>query len=160
MSVIKNLYGSSNVTITAPSAVNSLANNGQVAYPAVDNTSNLFLDALVFVKVKTGGSGTTSNGIVNVYAAGTADGGTTYSDGITPNGSVTLTSNPNVRLIGSVNCTVNSTVYDSTPMSVAAAFGGILPDHWVIIIENKTGGTLDASAGSSAFYQGLQNQVV
>lgn len=159
MSIVKAKYGTNNQTITLPSATNGLANGSAVASDSISNVSNLFLDALVVVKPKTS-TGTSTNGIVNVYAYGSADGGTSWSDGITPNAAATLTSNPNVRLIGSVNCTVASTQYESTPMSVAAAFGGILPDHWGIILENKTGGALDGTTGATAFYQGIQNQVV
>jgi hypothetical protein len=151
-------YGTSNQAITC--TITSLANNGQRASTAVDNTSNLFLDALIFVKVKSNASGTTATGVVNVYAYGTADGGTTYSDGATgTDAGITLTSPPNVRLIGTINVVANATTYNGGPFSVANAFGGQLPDHWGIVIENKTGAALDASIGSS-WYQGIQNQAV
>lgn len=155
---IKALYGTNNQALTC--TLTSLANNGQQGSAAVDNTTNLFLDALVFVKVKSNAAGTSTTGYVNVYAYGTADGGTTYSDGVTgTNASQTLTSPPNLRLIGVINVVANSVTYSSGPMSVAAAFGGILPDHWGIVIENKSGAALDASVGSS-WYQGAQAQSV
>jgi hypothetical protein len=66
----------------------------------------------------------------------------------------TLTVPPNVVLIGRINVVANSATYIGGPFSVAAAFGGVLPDHWGIVIENKTGATLDASIGSS-WYQGV-----
>jgi hypothetical protein len=62
-------------------------------------------------------------------------------------------------VIGVLNVVADAATYKSEPMSVAAAFGGILPDHWGIALENKTGGTLDASTGS-AFYQGINQQAV
>ncbi len=148
-------YGTSNQTITLTIA--SLANAGQRQSTVVDNTSNLFLDALVFLKIKSAASSTVATGYVNVYAFGTADGGTTYSEnaGATDAG-ITLTVPPNVRLIGVVNVVANATTYYSALMSVAAAFGGALPDHWGIIIENKTGATLDATGGNhAALYQGI-----
>lgn len=149
-------YGASNQAITC--TITSLANNGQRGSTAVDNTSNTFLDALVHVKVKTGASVTSATGYVNVYAYGTADGGTTYSDGVSgTDGAATLTSPPNLRLIGVINCVANSTTYNGGPFSVAQAFGGVLPDHWGIVVENKTGNALDASVGS-AWYQGSEAQ--
>ncbi len=151
----KSQYGSNNQALTC--TITSLANNGQRSSAAVDNTSNLYLDALVQAIIKSNASGTSATGYVNVYAYGTADGGTTYPDGTGTNAGVTLTSPPNLRLIGVINVVANATVYNSEPMSVAAAFGGILPDHWGIVIENKTGATLDASVGS-AFYQGIYQQ--
>lgn len=151
-------YGTSNQAFTLTIA--SLANNGAQASTAIDNTTNLFEDALVQLKIKSPASSTAATGYVNVYAYGTADGGTTYSDGATgTNASITLTIPTNARLIGAINIVANATTYYSAPMSVAAAFGGILPDHWGIIIENKTGGTLDTTAGNhAAFYQGVQGQ--
>lgn len=155
---IKAKYGTNNQAITC--TFTSLANNGQRCAAAIDNTSNLFLDALVQIKIKTGNASTSTTGFVNIYAYGTADGGTNYSDGVSgTDASATLTSPPNVRLIGVVNCVANSTTYVGGPFSVAQAFGGQLPDHWGIVVENKTGGTLDASIGS-AWYQGVLNQVV
>jgi hypothetical protein len=160
MATIKPLYGTSNQSITC--TITSLANNGQRSSLAIDNTTNLFLDALVNVKAKSNASGTSATGYINVYAYGTADGGTTYGGGESGMGTdagVTLTSPPNIRLIGVINMVANATTYNSGPMSVAAAFGGVLPDHWGIVIENKSGATLDASIGNS-FYQGVQAQSV
>lgn len=158
MSTIKSLYGTSNQAITC--TITSLGNNAQQQSTAIDNTTNLFIDALVMVKIKTAAASTSTSGIVNVYAYGTSDGGTDYTDGASgTNGSITLTNPPNARLLGIINANANSTTYTSGPFSVAAAFGGVLPDHWGIVVENKTGATLDASVGSS-WYQGTQLQVV
>lgn len=160
MADIKSKFGSQNQTITLTIA--SLANNGQRESSVIDNTSNLFLDALVQLKIKSAAASTSSTGVVNVYAYGTVDGGTTYSDSATgSDAGITLTSPPNMRLIGVVNVVANSTTYKSHPMSVAAAFGGVLPDKWGIVIENKTGATLDATAGNhAAIYQGIYAQTV
>ncbi len=159
MASIKSAFGTSNQTITLTIA--SLTNNSARASTAVDNTSNLYTNALVQLKIKSGASSTSSTGYVNVYAYGTADGGTTYSDGASgTDGALTMTAPPNIRLIGSINVVANATTYKSDAMSVAAAFGGVLPDHWGIVIENKTGGTLDATGGSHfAIYQGLYRTV-
>jgi hypothetical protein len=152
---IQNKYGTNNQAITC--TFTSLTNNSQRQSTAIDNTSNLFEDVLVFVKVKSGASGTSSSGVVNVYAYGTADGGTTYSDGAAgADGAITLTSPPNMRLIGQINVVANATTYEGGPFTAALAFGGVLPDHWGIVIENKTGATLDASVGS-AWYQGVEH---
>lgn len=157
---IKALYGTNNQAITISLA--SLTNTSAQQSTAIDNSSNLFLDALVTVKVKSGASGTSSTGAVRVYAYGTTDGGTTYSDGASgTNGSITLTSPANMRLIGLINVVANATSYVGGPFSVAAAFGGVLPDHWGIVVENVTGATLDATAGNFAVtYQGVQAQSV
>ena len=110
MSDIKSKYGSNNQAITC--TFTSLANNGQRSSAALDNSSNLFLDALVSVKVKTNASGTLATGYVNVYAYATTDGGTTYGGGEANMGTdagVTLASPPNLVLIGTINAVANST---------------------------------------------------
>lgn len=160
MSDLKSKYGTSNQAITVTLA--SLANNGAREATAIDNTSNLFLDALVAGKIKSNAAGTSATGTVNVYTYGTADGGTTYSDGASgSDAGITLTSPPNVRLIGVINVVANGTTYKFGPFSVAAAFGGVLPDHWGLIFENKTGAALDSTGGNHAvFYQGVLGQSV
>lgn len=159
MSTVKPLYGTSNQGITITLA--SLTNTSSRSSAAIDNTTNLFLDALVQLKVKSGAAGTSATGVVNIYAYGTADGGTSYPEGAGTDVGVTLTVPPNVRLIGAVNVVANATTYISLPFSVANAFGGLLPDHWGIIVENRSGGTLDTTEANFAkFYQGIQAQSV
>ena len=157
MSDVKTAYGTSNQTITC--TFTSLTNGSARASTVVDNSSNKFLDAALFVKVKAGASSTSAAGYIDIYAYGTADGGTTYTEGATgSDAAITLTVPTNARYIGSINVVANALTYEGGPMSVAAAFGGVLPDHWGIIIVNKTGGTLDASVGS-AWYQGEYSTV-
>lgn len=152
-------YGTNGQAITC--TITSLANNGQRSSLAIDNTTALLRAARVFVKVKTNAAGTSITGAVNVYAYDTADGGTTYGGGETGMGtdaSVTLTSPPNIVLIGVINAVANATTYVKA-MSVEQAFGGSLPAGWGIVVENKTGAALDASI-VSAWYQGQQDQAV
>jgi hypothetical protein len=151
-----NKYGTNNQSIAC--TITSLANNGQRQSTAIDNTGNTFIEALVFVTVKSNASGTSASGYVNVYAYGTVDGGSDYTDGATgTDGSITLTSPPNMRLIGTINVVANATTYKGGPFAVSVAFGGVLPDHWGIVIENKSAATLDASVGA-AIYQGVEGQ--
>ena len=158
MSTIKSLYGTSNQAFTI--TLTSLASAAFQGSAAIDNTTNLFLDALVFVQIKTNAAGVSTQGFINVYAYGTANGGTTYTDGATgTNALQTPSSPPNLRLIGVITANANGSTYNGGPMSVAAAFGGILPDHWGIVVENKTGASLDAATGA-AWYQGYQQQAV
>lgn len=160
MADIKAKYGSNNQGITITLA--SLANGSARESTAIDNSSNLFLDALVQLKIRSNSSGTSSSGMVYVYAYGTADGGTSYSN--TASGTdagITLTVPPNARIIGTIAVTANSTNYESHPFSVAQSFGGVLPDHWGIIVENQSGAALDSTEGNHLkFYQGVYAQSV
>jgi hypothetical protein len=156
----KLLYGSNNQTITC--SIASLANGSMQQSNVIDNTTNLFLDALVTVKSKTNAAGVSSTGTLNVYVYGTTDGGTTYTDGASgSDGAFTPTSPTNLRLIGVLNANTNGASFIGGPFSVAAAFGGVLPAKWGIVIENKEGAALDSTAGNHVIqYQGIQTQNV
>lgn len=162
MADLKAKYGTGGQTITITLA--SLANNGARESTVIDNSSNLFVDALVQLQIRTGSSGVSATGSVNIYAYATVDGGTTYTDPATgSNAGVTLPAADlrNVKLIGVMYLIANSTTYKSAPLSVAQAFGGILPEKWGIIIENKTGAALSGTEGDHAkLYQGVLGQSV
>jgi hypothetical protein len=127
-----------------------LANNGARSALAVDNTTNLYLDALVQMQIKSGASGVSATGTVLVYAYGSADGGTSYPESAGTDTGVTLSvpATPNVVLIRSMNVVANATTYISEPASVAGAFGGILPSKWGIIVVNQSGAALDGTEGN------------
>lgn len=154
----KESFPSDNNTITCTLA--SLASGSARASTAVDNTTNLDLDAHVFIGIKTGTISGTA--YVNVYAYGTADGGTTYTESATgSDAALTLVSPTNLRFLGVVNTPSSTTTYYAGPFSVAACFGGILPEKWGIVIENKTGGALDSTEGNhKKIYARVQSQGV
>lgn len=154
MSTVKTQYSGSGTSITI--TLTSLANGSARQSTAIVNTSNLFLDAVVQVTVKTNAAGTAAQGYVNVYAYGTADNGTTYGDNVTgTDGAVTLVSPPNLFLLGTITANVNAITFKSNPMAVAQAFGGVLPEKWGIVVENQTGAALDATGPHTAKYEGI-----
>lgn len=126
----------------------------------IDNSSNTFIDALVFLKYRVSGSSPTTPKAVNVWLFGTADGGTTYTENAgASDAAITLTSPPNALWLGSLNCPTASTSYYGGPWSVKSAFGGSMPQLWGIIVENQTGVAADSTGGNfAAFYQGVYNQ--
>ncbi len=138
--------------------MNSIANSSARQSTAIDNSTNTFLDALVFVNIAT--TSGSSTGYLNIYAYGTANGGSTYTDGASgSDAAFTMPTTPNLRLIGVLNIGSSTGTYRGGPFSVAVAFGGILPSNWGIVIENKAGVTLDSS-GHSVYYQGIYSQTV
>lgn len=159
MANVKVAYGTNNQTITITLA--SLTTTSSRASTVIDNTTNLFLDALVMVKSKSGAASTSASGYLSVYAYGTVNGGTTYTDNITgTDAGITLPVPPNAILIGTVTMVANATTYVSSMMSVASAFNGTLPDHWGIVVTNSSGGTLDSTAGNHVVaYQGVFSTV-
>lgn len=153
-------YSANNQTISC--SIASLANNAQRESDAIDNTANSFLDALIMVKVKAGGSSVSGTGSINVYAYGTVDGGTTYSGNATGvNAAIVAGATPNMPIIGVISASVAGATYNGGPFSVAQGFGGVLPAKWGIMIENKTGAVLDnTEASTSKLYQGISSETV
>jgi hypothetical protein len=146
MATIKYLY-SSETTITC--GADGLANTSSRASTAVDNTTNLYVDALVSGQVKTAAGALGSNPVVYLYAYGWSYGqASDYTDNVTgSDANFTLPSPTNLKLIGVAPYTVsaNTTLYIG-PFSVALAFGGILPGKWGIVVNNVTGLSLAGSA--------------
>lgn len=152
---ILNKFGTSGQSLTITMA-GVVANAGRES-TAVDNSSNKWVDAQLVVKIRTGPSGTSSTGMVAIFAYGSVDGGSTYSGNATgTDGNLTPM---NMVQIGSIAVAANATDYKSAVLSVAAAFGGSLPERWGIAILNLTGATLDATGSNfSAKWQGVAAQ--
>jgi hypothetical protein len=115
----------------------------------------MFVDALAAVKIKTAASSTSSTGYVDAY--GTCDGGTDFSGGASGADGAYSGQLSALFKLGRIAAVTNATTYVGGPWSVASAFGGSLPDHWGICVDNESGGTLDATVGS-AWYQGVYGQ--
>ena len=158
MADLKQAFGSSTaITIT-------LASLGAASREStnVDNGSNLFLDAMVVVQVKLQSGTPVGDKAVYVYAYGSED-GTNYGDNVTgSDAAITLRSPTNLRPLGVLLCPDSGALtYKSHPMSLAAAFGGIIPRKWGIVVQNATGVTLSVTGGDhSCRYTGVYYQTV
>jgi hypothetical protein len=159
-STIELKYGTNNQAVTATWA--SLASGSARASTAIDNTSNLFDEIFFQPTCKSGASGVSATGYASFYVSGTVDGGTTYGEGATgTDAAITLTTPPNVKLIGTLNMVANATTYDGNPMACSPGLGGSLTDHIVIICLNKSGAAFDSTEGNhNKRYQGKQAQSV
>lgn len=160
MGAIQAAYGANGqaITITLNSLANSTAtfpqSTGIRQSTVVDNTTNLWLDALVTVLLTAGGTAANDKAVY-VYAFATTDNGTSYTGSAGATDAALTMQDPTVlRLIGIIPVPTISIAYVSTPMSVAAAFGGVLPAKWGIAVRNFSGSALAASA-CSANYQGV-----
>lgn len=159
---IKLAYSGTGTAMTVTN-LHSLASSATAAWASavVDNTSNLYEDALVQVVLDHANTAPANDKCSYVYAYGGI--GTTYANPITgTEGGVTLTtivSNPqSFRQIGIVPYTTQDEVAESTPMSVAAAFGGTMPPKWGIVIVNYSGAAYAAS-GNSVTWVGVYRTV-
>ena len=156
---------------TLNGALNALASSSTRVAGAqsdqIDNTSNLYDDILISGSFKVGTS-PTSNTQIDVWVFACKDWSSAYPDVITGsgNGAKTLTSE-NVRNAGGKllkSILIDSTtgrVYDFSNESVAALFGGVLPEKFVLFVAHNTGVALDASSsGGQMNYLGVQWQGV
>jgi hypothetical protein len=159
MALIEPQYGTGGVAITC--TLTSLASGSAREATAVDNSSNLYLDAYVMLKTKTGTGTIGADPYLYLYAIGTNDAGTTWPDPATgSDAGITPTLNTKAFLLGAVNLAAVSTAYKGGPWSVLEAFGGIaIPGKWSIVALNNCGVALSATAGDHALtYQGIQLQ--
>lgn len=119
---------------------------------AVSNSSNLYDDILVHVSVTPGTLGT--GPYVQVLAYASADDGTTFeTQGSTDAAYNTLTGSE--KILGTI-IPAASTTQCTGVFSLAAAYGGVLPRDWGVIIWQANCGTFSAT-GSNHFvkYQGI-----
>ncbi len=161
MPTLEALYGTGGVTITC--TLTSLASGSAREATAIDNTSNLFIDAYVMLKTKTAAGSIGADPYMYLYAQGTDDSGTTWPDPVTgSDAAITTTLNTRTFLLGSINLAAASTAYRAGPWSVLQAMGGIaLPGKWSIVLLNNCGVALSATAGDHVLtYQGIQLQSV
>lgn len=155
MSTTKAAYTTAaSMTIT----LNGLANGSARESTAVDNTSNLFLDAHLYVAV-TLAAGTPSGGI-DVYMYASAD-GTNFDENVTgSDAAITPRSPSNLVLLGRIQTeTAGGLVWKKSFLSIALAFGGVLPRKWGIVIVNNTGLAF-AGSGNAVSYSGIHATTV
>lgn len=120
------------------------------ASTVIDNSTNLYQDALIAGYVKTASGSIGTGPTVYIYAYADVDATPHYTESITgTDAGFTRTDPSNLKLVGLVNVNVAATDYYFGPFSVAAAFGGILPKKWGIFVANVTGLALAGSAGQN-----------
>jgi hypothetical protein len=153
MADIRQAYGTaSDATITLASLASDTNLLAGRESAAVDNTSTLALDYLVSGKITTGTSPTASRQI-EVWAVGSWD-GTNWPDVFDGTESAETITSADIksavcRLLGVMATSSTSNVtYHFGPMSVAAAFGGVVPPKFVIFVVHNTGVGLNATAGN------------
>lgn len=168
-SVLEAFQAAQSFTITN---LNSLASSLTAGWgsAAVDNSSTLYLDALVQVNIAAVNTAPGSLKAFYVFAYGLTDtGGSLYTttgatSGGTPGsqGALTFpsidTNAVNLPLIGVIPYVGQNTIIYSPPFSVARGFGGILPQKWGVAIVNASNMTIAAS-GNSVQYTGVYNTV-
>jgi hypothetical protein len=151
-------YGTSTaLTITLTSLASS-ATAGRES-TAVDNSSNLYLDALCQVTCKLATGTPANDKAIYIYAYG-SENGTVYTDNATgSDAAITLRDPTNLRLVAVIPVPDSGALtYESSPFSIAQAFGGVMPRKWGLVVRNYTGVALDSS-GNAATYTGISATV-
>ena len=157
---------SASITISPASLATSSTRTAGVESDVISNASNLYVDALVAGKITTGTSPTV-NKQIDIWVYAQLDDTPSYPDVIDGTASAeTITSenvrNSAMRLAASI--TVDATSdrpYYVAPFSVAALFGGVLPQRWGLFIAHDTAVNLNSTSGNHAFsYQGVNYQSV
>lgn len=141
-------YGAStSITLTLASLATSSGLTVGRESTAVDNTTDLAIDALVGGKIKTGT--TTANTQIEIWLIGSYD-GTTYAGGATGS-DAGLTPIPKTEFKKLTSIPVPDTTartYNWGPYSVAQAFGGSMPKKWSVFVTQNSGANLDATGGN------------
>jgi hypothetical protein len=152
MSSIKTAYDTL-VTMTVTN-LHSLANSATAGWQSavVDNSSGLWLDALVQVTLDFANTAPGSSLCAYVLAYGGIESGVYSNPASGSEGTITLTNvtttGQNMRLLGTIPYTTQNEVAESSPFSVATAFGGVLPKYWGVVIINFSGAALAASGNT------------
>jgi len=158
-------YASTGTAITI--TMTSLADGGYRESAAVTNATNKYLDALVGGSIQVGA--VAADGTIEIYAYASADGGTTYSGGLAgTNETITWGTTPATSSVNGVSQLVLLGVLDVDttddnndiefgPYSIAAAFGGVLPEDWGLVVGNSTGTAFHATGTNNGLhYSGIK----
>lgn len=153
MADIKQAYGTaSDATITLASLASDTNLLAGRESAEVVNTSTLALDYLVSGKITTGTSPTASRQI-EVWAVGSWD-GTNWPDVFDGTESAETITNSDIktsicRLLAVMVTNASSNVtYHFGPVSIASAFGGVVPPKFVVFVVHNTGVALNSTAGN------------
>jgi len=133
------------VTITLASLAQAAARE----CTAIDNSNNLYLDAVLYLAIPLQAGTPGSDKAIYVWFYGSED-GTNYTDNATgSDAAVTLRSPTNLRgpfVIATPDS--GALTYKAVIGSVAAFFGGVLPRKWGFVVQNMTNLTFNATEGS------------
>lgn len=155
----KALYANAGSALTV--SLNSLATNGYRQSDEVDNTTVLALDSQIILYIQTTASGVVATGYVPVFAFGQVGDATPIRTDTMGAADAAVDKPANSRLIGVLQANSTNGTYAGGPWSVAAAFGGVLPRKWGVIVGNVTGAAFsNASSANQCFFINIQGQGV
>jgi hypothetical protein len=158
MATVKTAYGTSGQALTITLTSLADATSAGRESTSVSNSTDLFLDVLISAKIKTQNSGAISApSAVFVYAYGSVDGGSEWPDTVTgTDAAITLNSPTQLKLLGAIYVAAINTTYKGGPWSLAALYGGRMPEKWGVVVVNDCGTALSATGSDHAVeWQGV-----
>jgi hypothetical protein len=155
---------SADLTVTLASLATSSTLVAGRESTVIDNSTNLYLDALLSGFITTGTSPT--GGVIEVWVYAQINSGPAYPDVMDGTDSAeTVTSAPIKRASMALAArmpvdTTSDRGYYFQPISVASLFGGVLPERWGVFVTHSTGVSLNATAGNHKIsYQGIEETI-
>lgn len=144
----------------------SLADGGYRESAGINNTVNKYMDALVGGSIQV--ATVVADGTISIFAYGSMDAGGIYSGGLvgtdeaitwgTTPASSSVEGYNQLKLLGviSVDTTDDDNDIEFAGFSVAAAFGGVMPEKWGIVVLNESGVALHVTGTNNEIhYQGI-----
>lgn len=154
MAIITEFFGSATAfTITNANLASSATAGWQSN--AIDNSSNLYDDAYIFVDLVAVNTAPANSKLIRFFAFGSIDGGTTYTNtgSAQPAGSEGTLTFPDITSLpvvapwlADIPYPTQNNIVRAGPFSVARAFGGVLPPKWAIGMVNHSGMTLNVAS--------------
>lgn len=164
--ILTTTYAAS-ATVFASTDLDSLASSGTLVAGfesnVIDNTTNMYIDALLSGRFKANNTAPTA-GQIAVYVGAVLNDTPTYPDVFDGTASTeTVTSadirNSILRLAAVITTdTTSNRIYEFAPVSVASLFGGVLPQKWFVFVTHSMVQALNATAsnGGQCWYQGIK----
>lgn len=157
---------SATITISPENVATSSTFVAGVESGVIDNTSNLYLDALL-AGTWTAGTTPTINTSVYVYVGAVRDDSPFYPDVFDGTSSAETLTSAGVgagflKLAGIlyIDATTSNRVYDFGAVSVAQLFGGVMPLKWFVFITHNTGVNSNSTSGNHVWkYTGITNTI-
>lgn len=156
---------SATLTITLASLATSATRVAGRESTAVDNTSNLYIDALLSGKITTGTTPSAGKQIdIWVYCDDGNDAYPGVLDGTDSDETITSERIRNGSMALAKSLEIDATddrTYFFRGISVASLFGGIMPRKWGVFVVHDTGANLNSTGGNHEIrYVGIHYQSV
>lgn len=155
MATVKTTYGAEQ-TFTVTN-LHSLASSATAGWQsaAIDNSSDLYLDVMVYFVLDFANTAPANSKGAFVYAYSGI--GSSYTNPVSGSqGTITLpdvTANAlSIRQIGFIPYVTQDEVVESAHFSVGNGFNGILPIKWGVVLIDHSGAALAASGNTAKWY--------